>query len=441
MRELSQKSRDTAANIALYAGFWLVQLAWVPVVLMLYGRLSRHALFPQLAARSLRPLDWAALVVLEDLAFYCFHRSSHALGVLWASHVTHHSSRHFNPSVALRQTWTPFLGAVFWLPLAWIGFDGIAIVTVQGSSLLFQACLHLPRAGSLGWLGWLLNTPSHHRVHHATQPHYLNRNFGGVFILWDRLFGSFEPEDPAFPPVYGIHPQLESHNPLQIALHGWLDLFRGRSRAHFTSVALAGVLSLLTGCRGALEDYAFNRAYTRLSALEGYEGRLVETGMLNSAKEGELVSRVRYRKPDHYWVETEKPARLKGNQLVFTGTELWLRFPHESFAIHWKNLPRLNEDEREVLARNRFRRSIELYDWEQNGPGGLTWVAQAKDSGSLIEREISRVEGEHFLPVEGNLEMRNGARYGFRFEEVAFNPNADAAEPVPRGLPYLSEWD
>lgn len=167
--------------------------------------------------------------VLDDLAYYVFHRSAHRVRWFWASHVIHHSSQHYNLSTALRQTWTGVisLGFLFRLPLFLIGFPPAMVFFVAGLNLIYQFWIHtevidrMPR-----WFEAVMNTPSHHRVHHATNPRYLDRNYAGVFIVWDRLFGTFEPERDDDRPRYGIVKNLGSFNLLWAAFHEWAGIAR-----------------------------------------------------------------------------------------------------------------------------------------------------------------------------------------------------------------------
>ena len=161
--------------------------------------------------------SWAALVlcfVLDDLAYYWWHRASHRVRWLWASHVTHHSSERLNLSTAFRQSLTyPISGMwVFWLPLAWIGFAPANIVMVVAINLAFQFFVHTQAIGRLGPFEYVFNTPSHHRVHHARNAQYIDRNYGGVLIVWDRIFGSFVEEGEKC--VYGTRAPLNSWDPL-----------------------------------------------------------------------------------------------------------------------------------------------------------------------------------------------------------------------------------
>ncbi|TKD51961.1 sterol desaturase family protein [Sphingomonas baiyangensis] len=179
-------------------------------------------------------IGWAwywfvAAFVLDDLAYYAFHRSAHRVRWFWASHVIHHSSQHYNLSTALRQTWTGFvsLGFLFRLPLFLIGFPPAMIFFVAGLNLVYQFWIHTEAIGRMPrWFEAVMNTPSHHRVHHATNARYLDRNYAGVFIVWDRMFGTFERERDDEAPRYGIVRNLGSFNLIWAAFHEWVGIAR-----------------------------------------------------------------------------------------------------------------------------------------------------------------------------------------------------------------------
>ncbi|MET3761011.1 sterol desaturase family protein [Sphingomonas sp. UYEF23] len=178
---------------------------------------------------------WFVLAfVLDDLFYYVFHRSAHRVRWFWASHVIHHSSQHYNLSTALRQTWTGFvsLGFIFRLPLLLIGFPPAMLVFVAGLNLIYQFWIHTEMIDRMPrWFEAVMNTPSHHRVHHATNPRYLDTNYAGVFIVWDRLFGTFEPERADDRPRYGIVKNLGSFNLLWAATHEWIGIAQDVWRA------------------------------------------------------------------------------------------------------------------------------------------------------------------------------------------------------------------
>lgn len=183
------------------------------------------------------PITWwsfALCFLADDLAYYWFHRSAHRVRWFWASHVIHHSSQHYNLSTALRQTWTGFfsLAFLFRLPLVLIGFPPALVFFCAGLNLIYQFFIHTEavRRLPLG-LEAVLNSPSHHRVHHGTNARYLDRNYAGVFIIWDRMFGTFEPERDDEPPRYGIVRNLGTFNPLWVATHEWVGIWRDLRRA------------------------------------------------------------------------------------------------------------------------------------------------------------------------------------------------------------------
>ena len=169
---------------------------------------------------------WILLLFADDFCYYWFHRISHESRFFWASHVVHHSSKKYNLSTALRQTWSGgFYSFIFWLPLVLIGFHPIMIMVQMSISLIYQYWIHTELIDKLPrWFEFIFNTPSHHRVHHATNPQYLDRNHAGIFIIWDRLFGSFEPENEK--PVYGLVTNIETHNPVKIAFLEWYGMLK-----------------------------------------------------------------------------------------------------------------------------------------------------------------------------------------------------------------------
>ena len=167
---------------------------------------------------------WGILLFADDFAYYWFHRFSHEVRFFWNFHVVHHSSNKYNLSVAVRQSW--FSGVAHWIfyvPVALLGFPFWAFVTMHGLNLVYQFWIHTERIGKLGWLEYVLNTPSHHRVHHGVNNPYLDKNYAGIFIVWDRLFGTFVEETEKV--RYGITTPLKSYNPLWINSHAWAETF------------------------------------------------------------------------------------------------------------------------------------------------------------------------------------------------------------------------
>jgi sterol desaturase/sphingolipid hydroxylase (fatty acid hydroxylase superfamily) len=236
-------ARDTAASLAMGAGSVLVGLAWGGAAFAACSALHRHRLFDLGAGPGL----FALALLADDFAYYWFHRLHHEVRVLWAAHVTHHSSERYNLSTALRQSWTPMTALPFYAPLAWLGFDPALLATVHGANLLYQFWIHTELVDRCPpWFEALFNTPSHHRVHHGSNPRYLDRNYGGILIVWDRLFGTFERESE--PVRFGLTKNLKSHHPLRIAFHEWAAVLRDAWRAPSWSVRL-GVLLAPPGWR------------------------------------------------------------------------------------------------------------------------------------------------------------------------------------------------
>lgn len=174
--------------------------------------------------------SWIVLLFAEDCCYYWFHRTHHETRFLWAAHVNHHSSTYFNLSTALRQTLlTPFTTPIFWVPLGLLGFPPWMVLTAQAWSLIYQFWLHTEAIDKLGPLEWVMNTPSHHRVHHGKNVRYLDRNHAGIFIIWDRMFGTFEAETEKV--VYGLTKDIHTFNPIRIGFHEVVAIARDVARA------------------------------------------------------------------------------------------------------------------------------------------------------------------------------------------------------------------
>ena len=172
---------------------------------------------------------WILCFVLDDFFYYMFHRAAHRVRWFWASHVIHHSSQHYNLSTALRQTWTGVisLSFLFRIPLVLVGFPPEMVLFCGALNLIYQFWIHTEVIGRMpAWFEAVMNTPSHHRVHHAVNPRYLDANYAGTFIVWDKLFGTFVAEVDMDQPRYGIVRQLGSFNFLWAAFHEWVGIAR-----------------------------------------------------------------------------------------------------------------------------------------------------------------------------------------------------------------------
>ena len=215
---------DSVANVLTFGGFFLIEiilgiLAITKVYYWVYNNLS----LPHL------DVNWAtiiACVLLADFAYYWEHRTMHRIGIGWATHTVHHSSPHFNMSVAYRfGPLDAIMPIVFSLPIVMLGFDPILVLLSEVFVQVFQTLLHTEIIGKLiKPIELIFNTPSHHRVHHGSNKQYWDKNYAGILIIWDRMLGTFEPEEEKV--VYGISEPLNSVNPIKVFFHGLTRLNR-----------------------------------------------------------------------------------------------------------------------------------------------------------------------------------------------------------------------
>ncbi|WP_434049756.1 sterol desaturase family protein [Marinobacter salarius] len=221
---------EALRNFALGAGYQLTELLFAGLIAFpVYAFLYHHRLLDL-------ELNWATGLLTflgVDFCFYWMHRSSHRIRWFWAAHVVHHSSERMNFSTAMRQNATNIFNGMwlFYVPLALIGFNPVWIGVAYALSLVYQFFIHTTLVGKLpGLVETVFNTPSHHRVHHGRNPGYIDRNYGGTLIVWDRLFGTFVAEDEQAPPDYGITRPIHSRNLLVLWTHEYVDLFRAMAR-------------------------------------------------------------------------------------------------------------------------------------------------------------------------------------------------------------------
>ena len=233
-RPEAYEPRDTLTSLAFGLGSTVAGLLFGGLFFALFLYLWEYRLFDFGPEWWTVWWAWIACFVLDDLKYYWVHRTGHRVRWFWASHVNHHSSQHYNLSTALRQTWTGFLtlGFAFALPLVLLGFHPVMIAICGGFNLIYQFWIHTEAIGRMPrWFEAVMNTPSHHRVHHATNPRYLDRNYAGVFIVWDRIFGTFEPEVKDETIRYGIVKQLGSFNLVWSVFHEWVGIAQDVARA------------------------------------------------------------------------------------------------------------------------------------------------------------------------------------------------------------------
>lgn len=217
--------KDATASISMGLGSVFIDLITKSTALILFTIIyTNYGLFNE--ALSFTVLGWILLFFLDDVTFYFHHRFSHQVRLLWAAHVNHHSSVHYNLSTALRQSWTELFYKYLWyLWLPFLGFPPLMILTQISISLIYQFWVHTKHIKRLpAWFEFIFNTPSHHRVHHAKNIVYLDRNHAGILIIWDRLFGTFMEEDPNEPVIYGITTNINTYNPIKIASHEFINL-------------------------------------------------------------------------------------------------------------------------------------------------------------------------------------------------------------------------
>jgi len=222
--------KDTAANIYLMLANTAIELLIRTSYFGLFIYLNQHAIY-----QFAHPVVyWIALIILQDFLFYWLHRFDHEIRLFWAVHVTHHSSEQMNFTVGFRSSlFQPFYRHIYFLPLAWLGFQPMDIVFVFSATQIWGICVHTELIRKMGWLEYILVTPSHHRVHHASNAKYLDKNMGMLLIFWDKLFGTFQPEllERDYQPIkYGLTKPLEKDTPVTIIFHEWDNIRKDISR-------------------------------------------------------------------------------------------------------------------------------------------------------------------------------------------------------------------
>ena len=216
--------KDTLTNISLallYQSSDIIFTLLIVKTVYVYFYLHGFKLFSSISISNI-----LILFLLQDFLYYIFHYSSHKVRWLWASHVTHHSSINLNFSTAFRQSMTyPISGMwLFWIPLAYIGFNVDLVLLVVSLNLAFQFFIHTEIINKLGFIEYIFNTPSHHRVHHGVNNEYLDKNFAGIFIFWDKIFGTFVTEQDKV--KYGITRPINTYNPIILTFHEWIEMFK-----------------------------------------------------------------------------------------------------------------------------------------------------------------------------------------------------------------------
>jgi sterol desaturase/sphingolipid hydroxylase (fatty acid hydroxylase superfamily) len=217
--------KDTMTNMAILAGFQASKFIFAGYQLAILGWVSSFAFFtiPQ------NRYTFLACFLLADFIYYWFHRASHVFKPLWAFHLIHHSSPYMNLSTSYRLNWlNALVSPLFFAPLALLGFSPTVIVISYALNLLYQFFMHTEAIGKWGKLEGIIDSPSAHRVHHGSNPVYIDKNFGGVLMIWDRIFKTYQPEIEK--PVYGITTGFISNNPFKLVFKGFIDLFSGKMK-------------------------------------------------------------------------------------------------------------------------------------------------------------------------------------------------------------------
>jgi sterol desaturase/sphingolipid hydroxylase (fatty acid hydroxylase superfamily) len=218
---IGYERKDTAASLGMLAGSLAVGFALYPV----FDRFERLLFRHRIANLGKRRSAFVGSMLLWDFLYYWDHRWMHEVRVMWAHHVNHHSSERYNLSTALRQPWSPFVSFWTFAPMPLLGYSPAQIAKAGQLNLLYQYWIHTEAVDRLpAPLETVLNTPSHHRVHHGAQKQYLDKNYGGILIVWDRLFGTFEPEIRRV--RYGLTKNIHTFNPVRIAYHEFADIAR-----------------------------------------------------------------------------------------------------------------------------------------------------------------------------------------------------------------------
>jgi len=229
------KKGDTLCTLGLLTGNIAMAFAIKGFALALHFYLYQFRLID---LASLIPLwaMWAITFVLIDFVFYIYHRLSHRVRFLWAIHMSHHSSEEMNFAVSFRQAWFgPISKIPFFMTLPLLGLDPTIIAVVGVISTLWGIVGHTQIVGKLGPPEWIFNTPSHHRVHHGSNEQYIDKNYGNLFIVWDRMFGTFQEEKE--PVTYGLVSNVNTFNPVKITFMAWSAILQDIKRAdNFTSI-------------------------------------------------------------------------------------------------------------------------------------------------------------------------------------------------------------
>jgi sterol desaturase/sphingolipid hydroxylase (fatty acid hydroxylase superfamily) len=223
--------KDTTANVFLMLLNAGIDLCFRVIYIAVFVYLFNHKIVSWNTGISY----WVLLILAEDFTYYWLHRFDHEIRLFWAVHVTHHSSEHMNFTVGFRSSvFQPLYRFIYFMPLAWLGFRPLDIVFIYSATQIWGIFVHTELIRNMGWLEYILVTPSHHRVHHASNPKYLDKNMGMFLIVWDQLFGTFQPEMPDSvyqEKRYGLTSPLKKKSPGHLVFHEWREIAKDLSRS------------------------------------------------------------------------------------------------------------------------------------------------------------------------------------------------------------------
>jgi len=234
-KDLYEK-KDTWSSLALGIGNVLTGFVTKALIFGVFMLIYKYRLF---TLDSSQWWFWVLLFFADDFSYYLFHRTAHHVNWFWASHVVHHSSQRYNLAAALRQTWTGNATGsfLFWAWMPFVGFHPLLVLFMQQVSLIYQFWIHTETIRKMpGWIEFIFNTPSHHRVHHGSDLKYLDKNHAGILIIWDRFFGTFKKEEER--PNYGLTRNVNTFNPVSVAFSEWKHLYKKITTTHSTKDAL-----------------------------------------------------------------------------------------------------------------------------------------------------------------------------------------------------------
>lgn len=222
-------AKEAAASIGMGLGSLVINIVMKALAFGIYTVIYEYRLFEI----GWHWWSWVLILFADDVTFYVHHRLSHEIRILWAAHVNHHSSETMNLATALRQSWAEQLYKyIWWLWMPLVGFDPLMILMMMSFSLIYQYWVHTELIKRMpAWFECIFNTPSHHRVHHASNIRYLDQNHAGILIIWDRMFGTFAAERDEEKPIYGITKNIHTYNLFKIASHEFIDIWKDVKRA------------------------------------------------------------------------------------------------------------------------------------------------------------------------------------------------------------------